>query len=480
MTLRAGLALLLATHLLLSWQVSADELLFTPLTEAKIKKMDGRHFSPFELISAIEKSKIRTTTVKGKLTRVSYKAPVSFEPSHIINNYKQQISALNGTILFECHKKICGNISKLMKQLKPLNHIPKNSPALLTAKIQLEKKLVYVSIFSSNWPKDTAIQLDIIEVIDEPLNLITINSAYLGAEINQKTFKDMSHKDTKNSSDHPMIARLPGASIQKYQQFDFGQTLVFTAVNNGQHEIKQLEGKITDINYKLPRTYSEFEVNANYQSALQKLGFVNTFSCQGLACGKSRHIEKRTKTLAYIGSDNNQFYNLYTLTRPEGNVHAMTYILGFEDGLWGEIKLIEETSLIDDRVSIDLDGLTDKIAQTGHVALDGLLFKFDSDEMLPEALSVIEVVATYLKSHPKQSFYVIGHTDDKGKQSYNQVLSDKRAKAVVKQLTSAHKVPKSQLTAKGLGEYSPVANNSNEAGQKLNRRVELVLRSDNK
>jgi len=58
------------------------------------------------------------------------------------------------------------------------------------------------------------------------------------------------------------------------------------------------------------------------------------------------------------------------------------------------------------------------------------------------------------------------------------VLSDKRAKTVVKQLTSAHQIPKSQLTAKGIGEYSPVANNSNEAGQTLNRRVELVLRSD--
>ncbi|QFU24356.1 OmpA family protein [Shewanella eurypsychrophilus] len=480
MTLRAKIAILLSINLLLSWQAVANESLFTPLTEAKVYKQTERHFSPFELISAIEKSTINTTTVQGKLTRINYKIPVSFEPSHIINNYKQQISVLNGQILFECHQKSCGNVSKLMKQLKPLNNIYKSSPALLTAKVQLEKKLVYLSAFSTNWEKEAVLQLDIIEVIEEPLDLIAVNPEFLGAEVVQKTFKDMSHKDTKNASDHPMIARLPGAYIEKYQQFDFGQTAVFTAVNNGQHAVKQLEGKITDINYKLPRTYSEFEVNANYQSALLKLGFVKTFNCQGKACGKPRHIEKRTKTLAHIGDANQQFYSLYTLTRAEGNVHAMTYIIGFEGGLWGEIKLVEETSLVDDRVSIDLDGLTDKIAQTGHVALDGLLFKFDSDEMLPDAEPVVEVVATYLKSHPKQSFYVIGHTDDKGKQSYNQVLSDKRAKAVVKQLTSAHKVPKSQLTAKGIGEYSPVANNSNEAGQKLNRRVELVLRSDNK
>jgi len=281
-----------------------------------------------------------------------------------------------------------------MKQLKPLNSIPTNSPALLSAKIQLAKKLVYLSAFSTNWEKMAMLQLDIIEVIPEPLDLITVNSTHLGAEVVQKTFEDMSHKDTRNSSDHPMIARPPGAYIHDYQQYDFGQTAVFTSVKNGQHSVEQLEGKITDINYSLPRTYSEYEVNANYDAALLKLGFMPRFNCQGQACGKPRHIEKRTKTLAHIGYANHQFYILYTLNRPEGNIHAMTYIIGFEGGLWGEIKLVEETQLIDDRVGIDLDGLTDKIAQTGHVALDGLLFKFDSDEMLPEAKAVVEVVAT--------------------------------------------------------------------------------------
>jgi outer membrane protein OmpA-like peptidoglycan-associated protein len=106
------------------------------------------------------------------------------------------------------------------------------------------------------------------------------------------------------------------------------------------------------------------------------------------------------------------------------------------------------------------------------------LFKYDSDKILKDGKAIIKVVATYLKSHPNQRFYVIGHTDDKGKQSYNQVLADRRARAVVKQLMSEHKVSKTQLSPKGIGEYSPVANNNTPSGQKLNRRVELVLRSD--
>jgi outer membrane protein OmpA-like peptidoglycan-associated protein len=45
-------------------------------------------------------------------------------------------------------------------------------------------------------------------------------------------------------------------------------------------------------------------------------------------------------------------------------------------------------------------------------------------------------------------------------------------------LVSEHQVPKAQLSRKGIGEYSPVVNNSNEAGQKINRPVARVLRAD--
>ncbi|MDR8524317.1 OmpA family protein [Shewanella fidelis] len=480
MAMTKKITLLIAIMVMMTSHAIAEQSLFNPLNEAKINKQSNRHFTEYQLVSNIQNSKATTLNVKGKLSRVSYKVPVSYEPSHIINNYKQQFTDIGGELIFECLHASCGNVKTLYRTLKPLNTIPSQAAAMFTGKVQLDKKLVYVSAFSANWSKEAALQLDIIEVIPEPLDLISVNPSYLSSEVKQKDFKDLQHKDTQNASDHPMLARLPGAYIHDYEQYNFGQTAVFTAVNKGQHSIKQLEGKITDINYKLPRAYSEYEVNANYHSALIKLGFTQTFSCKGKACGQSRHIKKRIKSLAFNGFDENQFYGLYQLTRPEGNVYAMTYTIGYPGALWAEIKIIEETKLIDDRVSIDLEGLTDKITQTGHVALDGLLFKFDSDEMLAEAHSVIDVVATYLKAHPKQRFYVIGHTDDQGKQSYNQVLSDKRAKAVVKQLTTAHNIPKSQLVAKGVGEYAPVANNNNEAGQKLNRRVELVLRSDNK
>jgi outer membrane protein OmpA-like peptidoglycan-associated protein len=68
---------------------------------------------------------------------------------------------------------------------------------------------------------------------------------------------------------------------------------------------------------------------------------------------------------------------------------------------------------------------------------------------------------------------VEGHTDNQGSAAANQSLSEKRAQAVVAWL-SAHDVPAGRLTAKGLGQAQPVADNSTEDGRAKNRRVELV------
>ncbi|HEY8714481.1 MAG TPA: OmpA family protein [Candidatus Acidoferrum sp.] len=68
---------------------------------------------------------------------------------------------------------------------------------------------------------------------------------------------------------------------------------------------------------------------------------------------------------------------------------------------------------------------------------------------------------------------VEGHTDNQGNAAANQALSERRAQAVVAWLT-AHGVQASRLSAEGLGQTKPVADNGSEEGRAKNRRVELV------
>ncbi|WP_351075527.1 DUF4892 domain-containing protein [Shewanella sp. CAL98-MNA-CIBAN-0140] len=454
--------------------------LFSEPKEVKKTENELRHFTPVQLITSIEDKKIFSKEVKGKLTRTNYELPPSYTPAHLINNYKNQLNALNAEILFECEQASCGDEDKLQQFIKPLETNSRKSPSVLTAKITSPKKQVYVSIYAASWARYTNLELDIVEVIDEPLDLVTTNQGYLSQEVSEIAVKDNSNKDEKNSADHPMLTRIPGAYIDEYTTHSFGEIAVLVGKNGSKLETLILDGKITDIGYVLPRTYSEYEINANYQHALNKLGFNEVYACTGKQCGKKTEMYDALKLLMSNGMDDSQFYRLYKLERPEGNVYVMVYVIGYSSRLSAEVRIIEETTLNNDRVGIDLQGLTDEIAKTGHVALDGLLFKYDSDELLPEAYPIVELVAQYLQTHPKQLFYVVGHSDDQGSQAYNQTLSEKRATAIKSRLIKQFSISAQQVEAKGVGEYSPIANNFDDAGQKQNRRVELVIRSDNK
>jgi OmpA-OmpF porin, OOP family len=62
---------------------------------------------------------------------------------------------------------------------------------------------------------------------------------------------------------------------------------------------------------------------------------------------------------------------------------------------------------------------------------------------------------------------------DMGITTTNQVLSEKRAQAVVAWLT-AQGISSTRLTAKGWGAGKPVADNNTADGRTKNRRVDLV------
>ena len=463
---------------LLAHPVMAKDSLFAPLADSKETDSELRHYTHYDLVTGLNDSRFSTQRLGGKLSRTNTRVSASYTPLNLINNYKKQILAQGGQILFECQLTDCGDTKALSEQIAPLYSVTKNEPALLTATMTLAKKEVYLSLYAATFDKYTRVELDILEVVPEPLDLVSVNTGYLGPEVTAIAVNDNTAKDAQGAHDHPMLARLPGAYISEYQAQGFAKTHVSSAIDNNQHKVEVLEGKLTDILYTVPRSYSEYEVHANYQAALNKLGFTPLFQCQGKACGKQRGFEKNLHALAKIGADENQFYSLYQLKRPAGDIHVMVYIIGYSGNMSAEVRIVEASALDADRVQINLDALTDQIASTGHVALDGLLFEFDSDAMLPEAKAVIDVVASYLKAHPKQAFYVVGHTDDKGQQEYNLTLSEKRAKAVVQSLTQDYQIPRAQLQAKGIGEHAPIASNLSDAGQQQNRRVELVIRSD--
>jgi len=67
-----------------------------------------------------------------------------------------------------------------------------------------------------------------------------------------------------------------------------------------------------------------------------------------------------------------------------------------------------------------------------------------------------------------------GHTDSQGSSSYNQSLSERRAKAVVDFVTKTG-VASGRLVSAGYGEEQPIATNDTKEGRQLNRRTEFKI-----
>ena len=103
-------------------------------------------------------------------------------------------------------------------------------------------------------------------------------------------------------------------------------------------------------------------------------------------------------------------------------------------------------------------------------------FKVASDKILAVSHDLLNEIAQVIKDNPHiKKIEIQGHASAEGSDSYNLRLSGKRAKSVMKYLTTKGGVSKDTLTAKGYGEKVPIADNETEEGREQNRRVEFLI-----
>jgi outer membrane protein OmpA-like peptidoglycan-associated protein len=106
-----------------------------------------------------------------------------------------------------------------------------------------------------------------------------------------------------------------------------------------------------------------------------------------------------------------------------------------------------------------------------------ILFAFDSAELRRSAAAALQEIAAVLDHYGDAAIQVIGHTDSRGTDDYNDRLSQERAEAVASALTS-YGVAEERLTADGRGSRDPVAEESgadDDEARAANRRVEILI-----
>lgn len=134
-------------------------------------------------------------------------------------------------------------------------------------------------------------------------------------------------------------------------------------------------------------------------------------------------------------------------------------------------------------LNADVSGLNTRMTDMGLV-IDlpaDVLFEFDQATLTPAAEDALGKASDLIRRSPAGPIRVIGHTDAKGDDAYNQRLSEARAQAVADWFGRQVGVRTRAFAVSGRGEAAPVAANTrpdgsdDPAGRQKNRRVEVVL-----
>ncbi len=144
-------------------------------------------------------------------------------------------------------------------------------------------------------------------------------------------------------------------------------------------------------------------------------------------------------------------------------------------------KIVDLKMSNEEFTSIDvmLDPI-EKIIVAEKIELNAIYFDFDKSNIKAEAAFELDKLVQIMNKYPEMTVSIESHTDSKGPSSYNQRLSERRAKTTSQYVISKG-IDSSRLSSAGKGESSPVVDctNCSKEEDQLNRRSEFIITAGN-
>lgn len=109
-----------------------------------------------------------------------------------------------------------------------------------------------------------------------------------------------------------------------------------------------------------------------------------------------------------------------------------------------------------------------------QVQVKDVNFRSGSATLDPSELSRLKPVLDALYNYPNTRVHIEGHTDSDGSNSFNQQLSENRAKNVAFYLMD-NGISRDRIITYGYGEERPIASNDTAQGKRMNRRVTFLI-----
>ena len=163
----------------------------------------------------------------------------------------------------------------------------------------------------------------------------------------------------------------------------------------------------------------------------------------------------------------------------ENYTHAITAAQQSYDRLRAAIEKGKEIEAAEGEILEAATAVSD--AETGRtekgtlIRFSGDLFQQGSSSINPKFFPKIDQLAEVLKTFTDYQVRIEGHSDSSGGIDVNLRLTQRRADAFKKYLAEKCGVPLERMTAIGLGEATPIADNNFQVGRDRNRRIDTIL-----
>jgi OmpA-OmpF porin, OOP family len=302
-------------------------------------------------------------------------------------------------------------------------------------------------------------------------------------------------QDARGARDHPLVKRLPGSTIVRYEKrnsveytLPTGPLLKWDYVRSqpdfGGKKL-DLEGDVTRITYVVRHGPAAGEVFGSYKSGLVAKGFKPLYEARGVAIGRSQGnlYQNLVGQLLEYSPKGAHFLSMKFDGVP-ATVYVALYITEYEMGATSvrvrpgqvvlQLDVIDVRPVSDKLVVVSASEISKGLETAGRVALYGILFDSSKADVKADSRPALDEIAKFLRATPNAKLDVVGHTDNIGSYDSNLDLSRARAMAVVGTLVKEYEINPQRLRASGVGFLAPIASNAAEDGRAKNRRVELL------
>jgi OOP family OmpA-OmpF porin len=257
-------------------------------------------------------------------------------------------------------------------------------------------------------------------------------------------------------------------------------------------DTRQFEGEVTRRAYRINAPgLTPLQILAPLRQQVEEAGFNLVLDCNQITCGGYDFrfaIDVLPAPNMYVNIRNFHFLTAIddaggeaiTLLASAANGAGYLQVIragAIDTGATGRPDVTSEPTVAAQPPTADTD-VAGTLLSNGFMVLHDIDFAVGTTSLDGQTSPELAALAELLAERPSLRLAIVGHTDTLGGLSANIAVSRARAQSVRDRLIQEYGVAPNQIEAEGTGYLAPRASNLTTEGREANRRVEVVVVSD--